>query len=508
MKRNFLVCGHDLRFIQPFINYIGSSTRYNLRLHHHSGHLINNEEQATCDLEWADIILCEWALGNALWFSQRKKSHQRLIVRLHSQEIEARDTTLFIWMINWSNVDRLILISDHLYYWIQKNCPQAGAKATLVYNPIPSKQLKLTGFNRHQDKVIGLVGIVPARKRFDLAIKLLWMLLKDDNNWILKIKGSKPSKYPWMHNKKKEMEWFNNIFKSSDDLINSSNLVYDEYSDNMADYYASVGYILSVSDFEGSHQAIAEGMASGCIPVIRDWTGAHMLYPRQYVHSNLEEMHSFILSTANSETTSLIRTEVINYATLNFDQDIICPKIEEISNREINNRLINIGIIAYIPLGSKSGYRIRVEQEIQSLALLGHTVSLVCILPGKESGPSYDYDRARQEQELSAYGCKVFLVYIDDFFSLDINRAAPSDKIGQVINIIQNEVIQYLHCEALYCARIGIALKRQLPHITFGIDWHGAVPEESAMGGAHTNRVRVLEETEVEALLTVPCQSG
>ena len=61
-------------------------------------------------LNWTDIIFCEWCEVNALWYSQNKKSHQKLFIRLHKYEL----VTSFFYDINWKNVNNLIFIAPEI----------------------------------------------------------------------------------------------------------------------------------------------------------------------------------------------------------------------------------------------------------------------------------------------------------------------------------------------------------------------------------------------------------
>jgi glycosyltransferase involved in cell wall biosynthesis len=61
------------------------------------------------------------------------------------------------------------------------------------------------------------------------------------------------------------------------------------HGDDVPEWLADIGFILSTSEHEGSHQAVAEGMASGAIPVIRNWIGADLLYPERYVVRSSED---------------------------------------------------------------------------------------------------------------------------------------------------------------------------------------------------------------------------
>ena len=58
---------------------------------------------------------------------------------------------------------------------------------------------------------------------------------------------------------------------------------------------ADKGFILSLSDAEGSHVAAAEGFASGNITLLRPWAGAEYMYPNEYIFDSLIEMRDYVL---------------------------------------------------------------------------------------------------------------------------------------------------------------------------------------------------------------------
>ena len=218
------------------------------------------------------------------------------------QEVQARDRIDFIYSTVWENVDRLILITQHVYDWIRKEFPVLAKRASLVYNPIPAKTTFNLAKSNESRFVLGLVGVVPARKRLDLAVDLLKILHSKDSRYKLRVKGALPYDYPWMSSRKDEMAWYDKVFFDLKQLKEQGAIVFDPHDPNMASWYQSVGHIVSVSDFEGSHQAVAEGMAAGAIPVIRDWEGASRIYPDKYVVSTIEEMADQVLR--NSELLS------------------------------------------------------------------------------------------------------------------------------------------------------------------------------------------------------------
>lgn len=513
-----LVCGHDLKFLQPLMKRLQSSEAYEIKTLSHEGHYLRNHQAAQEALEWADLIFCEWALDNAVWFSQKKRPDQVLIVRLHLQEVQSRDRSDFIYATDWEKVDRLILITQHLYDWMRSEFPQLAAKATLVYNPIPaSDTLNLPKLDEARH-VLGFVGAVPARKRLDLAVAVLRKLRSHDQRYRLRIKGALPHDYPWMADRRDEMAWYNQVFNDLADLQQEGAIVFDPHGPDMASWYQEIGHILSVSDFEGSHQAVAEGMAAGCVPAIRDWVGAGRIYPAHYVEGTVDRLVAMIERHTTSETFERESSACRAYAASRFDETPVCDALLSIIDHELRRirpksakiRPENAGarptflIIAYIPIGSRSGYRIRVEQEIQVLSQMGCIVHLACLLPPASS--SQEDDTGMQQRrvahitEFSALGAHVHLLEISDIFRLQVTPESFISTVADLAKIARSFQVDVLHAEALYCARVAALVKAQLPELSFSIDWHGVVPEESRMGGGHESRVKALESAE-QALL-------
>jgi len=97
-------------------------------------------------------------------------------------------------------------------------------------------------------------------------------------------------------------------------------------------------------------------------------------------------------------------------------------------------------------------------------------------------------------------GCTPHFIEVDNFFALKINSNSFPDAISKLEEIVDSHNIDVVHAEALYCARVASQLKEQKEKLIFSIDWHGIVPEESRMGGAHANRIEALELAEKKLL--------
>lgn len=103
--------------------------------------------------------------------------------------------------------------------------------------------------------------------------------------------------------------------------------------------------------------------------------------------------------------------------------------------------------------------------------------------------------RAHQ-QLLASHGAQVHLLEVADFFRMDIEKSPFSETVEKIAAITDTVHADVLHAEALFSARICAGVKDLRPQLIFSIDWHGISPEEAVMGGAHSSRVAMLENTE------------
>lgn len=124
--------------------------------------------------------------------------------------------------------------------------------------------------------------MVPQSKRLDRALDILKELRKEDDGYILRIKGKRPEEYPWMANRPEEMAWYENQYRRlEEDPLLKGAVIFDPHGNDMPEWYSGIDVILSVSDHESFHLAIAEGAAAGCTPISLPWEGADEIYPKE-----------------------------------------------------------------------------------------------------------------------------------------------------------------------------------------------------------------------------------
>ncbi|GAA5022822.1 hypothetical protein GCM10023258_13470 [Terrabacter aeriphilus] len=291
--RTVVVAGHDLKFARSTIAALGAAGAEVL-LDEWVSHSEHDEDQSMALLARADIVMCEWGLGNAVWYSQHVGPGQRLLVRVHSQELRRAHLS----RIKHTSVDAYVFVGELVREAAVHSHGVPRAKTFVVPNPVDVVGLAL---DKHPgaEKTLGLVGIVPRTKRLDLALDVLEGLLEREDDYRLRVKGRTPADYPWMLDRPDEMAYYDEQYARIE-KINAAHpgaVQLDGHGDDMAEWYRGIGIALSVSDFESFHLTIADGAASGALPALLAWPGSDLVYPRDWVSPSVGALVDRIATT-------------------------------------------------------------------------------------------------------------------------------------------------------------------------------------------------------------------
>lgn len=295
-----LIAGHDLKFIRPFYPQL-QQAGFRLLIDQWQGHQQHDAEHSKQLLRQADIIFCEWMLGNAQWYARHKLPSQRLFGRLHAQELS---TSLFS-KLNFNAFTQVFAVAEHIRQRAITLRPDAVSRIQVLPNAVDTQKFTSDGRTRPFGKVLAIAGIVPQLKRFDRALDILAQLRKTDSGYVLRVKGKLPADYSWMKaHRKEEMAWYDALFsRIAQDPLLTGAVVFDAHGDDMPHWYKQVDVILSTSDSESFHFSVAEGVASGCLPVVFNWEGADKLYPASWcVHDVSEACERILQVTWDAET--------------------------------------------------------------------------------------------------------------------------------------------------------------------------------------------------------------
>lgn len=317
-QKTVLIAGHDLKFIKPFYPYF-TQAGIRILLDFWSGHNQHNEAASKRLIGQADTVFCEWMLGNAIWYGKHKREGQKLVGRLHAQELRS---ALFD-KVPFDKFETVIFVGPHMLRQAKARNPVFEKNGVVIYNGVDVEALQAVPRKPTNGKVLGFVGIVPQSKRLDLALDILRELRKDDSGYILRIKGKRPEDFPWMANRPEEMAWYETQYRRlEEDPLLKGAVIFDAHGNDMPEWYAGVDYVLSTSDFESFHFTVADGAAAGCVPVVLPWEGADEIYPGEWVHPDFSAAARGIQAGLK-----LRRASFSEFARTKFDMRIVADSI-------------------------------------------------------------------------------------------------------------------------------------------------------------------------------------
>ena len=281
-KRRLLINGYDLKFVLPLVKYLEKD--FNIKVDEWKGHNLHDQKQSEELLAWADIIWCEWMLGNAEFYSKRKHKHQRVIIRAHRFELYRE----FGNNIDWNKVDMVFTVG---YYYFEQfierfNIPRG--KMHLLSNYIEDS-IYDTDKNDGYRFNVGLVGILPKRKGYLKGLEILDKLVKKDSRYKLYIMGKNFDKVDWIKNNPAEKNYFEECERYIVEHGLEEHVIYGGFVEREK-LYGNLGYVLSLSDSEAPesfHLAPAEAACSGSMGMLLNWPGVEYIYPQDVVYEDI-----------------------------------------------------------------------------------------------------------------------------------------------------------------------------------------------------------------------------
>lgn len=324
-KRRLLINGYDLKFILPVIPYL--EHEYEIKIDEWTGHNSHDEKQSKSMLEWADIIWCEWMLGNAVYYSKMKNKNQRLVIRAHRFELGRE----FGNQIDYEKVNLVFAVG---YYYLERFAEKFSIPAKKMR--LLSNYIESTIYSKEKSDEaayhIGLVGILPSRKGLKKGLTLLQELRKADKRFKLCIMGQAPSDVTWIQNNPKERQYFDECdeFIKEHDL--SGHIVYGGYVERSL-LYKNIGYVLSLSDKEepeSFHLSPAEGACSGSMGLLLNWPGVEYIYPEEVIYESLDEMKEEIIKASKDREYFSGKAKALeDYMIKNYEVNLFLNKLKQ-----------------------------------------------------------------------------------------------------------------------------------------------------------------------------------
>ena len=282
---------HDPKFVFPYYSWLKARGVPALFDPHWHWGAPQNPGGSRRILAQAQTVFCEWGLGNAVWASRNLPAGKRLVVRLHAQETRASAHRL-VRQIRAEAVKLFLFVAEEtrrealgLYGWEARACLH-------LPNFVQDQEYLLRPPRRGSRIVLGMVGIAPWSKRFDRALDLLALLIQRGLDAELRVKGRKPADLAFMQSpaRRQEREDYQALVaQAAANPRLEGRLSFEPWGNDVALFAAGLDVILSPSDAESFHFALAEGALSGALPVIWSRPGAADIYAADWVVGSTAE---------------------------------------------------------------------------------------------------------------------------------------------------------------------------------------------------------------------------
>jgi glycosyltransferase involved in cell wall biosynthesis len=293
-----LVASHDLKFMHRLLDELSLAGDLEIRLDNWSALAVHDEATSRELNDWADVVVCEWCGPNAIWYSKHKRPGQRLLVRLHRFELASNYPDALVA----DAIDTLVTVDPHYRDLTRARIPAIPSEKVInIPNWVDVAAFdrpKLAGarFN------LGMIGIAPRRKRFDLALDVLAAVRREDERFGLFVKSKMPWEYWWIWKDDAEKEHYRAALRrvqTDPDLEGA--VAFDGFGPDVAAWLRKIGCVLSTSDDESFHLSPAESMASGGTAVVFPWPGADTVYESEWLVADVEAAAASVLAQADPQ---------------------------------------------------------------------------------------------------------------------------------------------------------------------------------------------------------------
>ena len=233
-------------------------------------------------LNSVDLAWFEWCDNLVIEASRLPKSCP-IICRLHSYEAFTEMPS----QVSWENVDHLIFVNKSVMELVGEPSASIVPK-TVIHNGVDIERFTIPQ-SKTYGKKIASVGYINYKKNPGLLLYCFKKIYEYDQEFTFHIAG--------LHQDPRIKLYFDNFLKESPLPIEFCGWV-----KNMPAWYQDKDYVISTSLFESFHYSIAEGMASGLMPLIHNWYGAKHLYPEEHLFADPDACLELVKNFENNDS--------------------------------------------------------------------------------------------------------------------------------------------------------------------------------------------------------------
>lgn len=250
------------------------------------------------ELEHAEAMFVDWADRGGLAAVMSAPQGLRVTLRIHSMDA----LSPWIHLLDWSRVDDLVLVSDHLRTLVERLLGDrlAGTRVHVVPNVLDASRIPTHKTEGHRRRLL-MVGWAQRVKDPLVVLEILAALRAEDPDWRLSLVGADFAAGAVRSQQAYAREFWARL--AQDDVRGAVDFV--GFVRDLAPYLAAAGFVLSTSRRESFGLGLVEGAASGAVPVVRDWPifapldGARGLFPHDWVVGSVDEAVARIRSLAD-----------------------------------------------------------------------------------------------------------------------------------------------------------------------------------------------------------------
>jgi cyclopropane fatty-acyl-phospholipid synthase-like methyltransferase/Flp pilus assembly protein TadD len=221
------------------------------------------------ELEWCELAWFEWC-DEFLQAATTLPKTCKIVCRLHSFEAFTHHPE----HVDWSKVDGLVFVNESVRRLMVDRIPSDLA-TIVIPNGVDFERFRFPDTKRYGKKV-AYAGYLNFKKNPGFLLACFEALWRDDPELTFHIAGS----YQGAH----LQVFFEHLLPKLPFPVQLCGWV-----DDMPAWLADKDFIVSSSYFESFHYAVAEGIASGLLPLVYNWPGSENCYPADVRFNTLAE---------------------------------------------------------------------------------------------------------------------------------------------------------------------------------------------------------------------------
>lgn len=308
------VVGYDLKFIRPLVAHLEEVSDISFSLVEFGSLHAFPEDDIAEAVGWADIVVNEFCAPTVNQVAELCQDDQPLIVRMHRFEFHRG----FCDNLNTEAITKLVGVNDFYRDLMQERTGLGPSDVITIPNVVDTAAFDLPKASP-APKTIGFLGAASQRKRLDLALDVIEGVRIQDPEFVLSIKGALPEDLKWVMDDPEERAYVDGIADRLDTLTNNGGVTWEPAGNDVAEWFTGVGYILSTSDDESFHLSPVEGMASGTVPLVRNWPGADTVYDEVWRFDTPSEAAGRVLELSRDDESYASATAAARAAVAEID---------------------------------------------------------------------------------------------------------------------------------------------------------------------------------------------